>query len=233
MATVTTYTKAGLDAKAAPLATETPLAAGAGTSGTSGAAARADHVHPRQTDLLSHNYISGRWASPIGPRDGSNETDFINERCLAYPFSWFPRSGAKGFGDLAIHVSTAGNAGAVASCRIFELVDGVANFEDVAVAYPDIDVSTTGVKTVSPSAASGPQSGFFVFACLVTGATTEVPKFMRAVAWGSPEMAMLQSGPTATRQSVRVPEATTGYPTSGVLGFVDNVYAPWFNLMAV
>lgn len=50
MATATSYTKAGVDAKAAPLATTAPLPPSeTPTAGTSGAAARADHVHPVET----------------------------------------------------------------------------------------------------------------------------------------------------------------------------------------
>lgn len=233
MATVTTYTKDGIDAKAAPLATDNPLVAGTATPGTSGSAARSDHVHPRQVDLLSQNITADRYAYPIGPRDGTSPTDYTNERALAYPFAWFPTSGGQGFGELAVQVQAAGNAGAVAKCRIFPLDGSVATFDNYVVEYPDIDASATGVKYALPLAPSGPQRGFFVFVCLVVGADATVPQFMRATAWGSPEAGPLQVGGASTRQSVRVDNATAGWPASGVLDFKDNAMAPWFNLKAV
>lgn len=69
MATITGYTKAGTDAKAAPLSTTAPLAPGVATAGTSGAAARADHVHP--ITMPSYPLGAGR-VMPLGGSDSAS-----------------------------------------------------------------------------------------------------------------------------------------------------------------
>lgn len=233
MATATSYTKAGVDSKAAPLATSTPLApSGTGAPGTSGAAARADHVHPVQTGLTSQNIVPGLNAYPIGPPMEASNTDLPNGRIGMYPFSWFPGRDDVGLGAVTVLVRTAGNAGAVGKCRIFPVIDGVATFDDYVADYPDIDLSTTGVKTVNPSSPTGHVRGFFAFGFFITGATTTVPELARAAAWGSPLTMPLQGEAAVGRQYSYVAGAASAWPSTGQIQTVDGMFTPWFNIQA-
>lgn len=77
MATATSYTKAGVDAKAAPLATTAPLPPSeTPTAGTSGAAARADHVHPVEPSAFGATHAGATAAHlyPIGGIFSSGDT---------------------------------------------------------------------------------------------------------------------------------------------------------------
>lgn len=175
MATATSYTKAGIDAKAAPLTSADPLAPGVPTAGTSGEAARADHVHPPApsgfTSSAPGSAASGMWFCPLG--GGFTGGTSGNYRTLG---SVLPVHRRMTLTSIYIRFSTAADAG-TATLAIYAVspATGMPVGDPLAVAT-GIDDTTLGNKVVTLPSPLTLEVGLYMLQVGGVGFTTTRPQ---------------------------------------------------------
>lgn len=144
MATATSYTKSGVDAKAAPLATSAPLAPGTATAGTSGSAARADHVHPPAVtpeamacSFKGANIDESLWIFPHGPQLSS--TTGLGYKTVSSPLPIYRKQTLH---RIRVRIASAADAGTL-SLAIYAY-DQASGLPKGAPIYTQSGLSTTG-----------------------------------------------------------------------------------------